>query len=177
MKEIVIISGKGGTGKTSLAAALAFLSGQEAIIADCDVDAADMHLLLSPDFGQAEDFVTTIKLAASSDPIRFNKTALRIITHQGSATLTYGGLGTSGYATDATFENGTYMVEYVRRTENSYNHILKQGEVARVYHGSPTPLVEGGQMELSYIPTYGDESMIIVVAPEVMTANKVKLYP
>jgi len=56
MKEIVIISGKGGTGKTSLAAALAFLSGQEAIIADCDVDAADMHLLLSPDFGQAEDF-------------------------------------------------------------------------------------------------------------------------
>ena len=56
MKEIVIISGKGGTGKTSLAAALAFLSGEEAIIADCDVDAADMHLLLSPDFGRAEDF-------------------------------------------------------------------------------------------------------------------------
>lgn len=56
MKEIVIISGKGGTGKTSLAAALAFLSGEEAIIADCDVDAADMHLLLAPDFAYKEDF-------------------------------------------------------------------------------------------------------------------------
>lgn len=56
MKEIVVISGKGGTGKTSLAASLAFLSGEEAIIADCDVDAADMHLLLAPDFGHSEDF-------------------------------------------------------------------------------------------------------------------------
>ncbi|HDZ42203.1 MAG TPA: (4Fe-4S)-binding protein [Bacteroidetes bacterium] len=56
MKEIVVISGKGGTGKTSLAASLAFLSGDEAIIADCDVDAADMHLLLSPDFAHKEDF-------------------------------------------------------------------------------------------------------------------------
>ena len=56
MKEIVVISGKGGTGKTSLAAALAYLSGDEATIADCDVDAADMHLLLSPDFAHREDF-------------------------------------------------------------------------------------------------------------------------
>ncbi len=56
MKEIVVISGKGGTGKTSLAASLAFLLGEEAVIADCDVDAADMHLLLSPDFGYSEDF-------------------------------------------------------------------------------------------------------------------------
>ncbi|MFO7756628.1 MAG: ATP-binding protein [Bacteroidales bacterium] len=56
MNEIVVISGKGGTGKTSLAASLAFLSSEEAIIADCDVDAADMHLLLSPDFQHREDF-------------------------------------------------------------------------------------------------------------------------
>ncbi|HCC69907.1 MAG TPA: (4Fe-4S)-binding protein [Bacteroidales bacterium] len=56
MKEIVVISGKGGTGKTSLSASFAFLSGSEAIIADCDVDAADMHLLMSPDFAHNEDF-------------------------------------------------------------------------------------------------------------------------
>ncbi len=47
MKEIVVISGKGGTGKTSLAASFALLS-RGAVIADCDVDAADMHLLLQP---------------------------------------------------------------------------------------------------------------------------------
>lgn len=56
MKEIVVISGKGGTGKTSVTGSLALLSGNQAIIADCDVDAADMHLLLKPDYRHKEDF-------------------------------------------------------------------------------------------------------------------------
>ncbi len=56
MKEIVVISGKGGTGKTSLTASFAVLGGQDLVVADCDVDAADMHLLLEPDFANGEDF-------------------------------------------------------------------------------------------------------------------------
>jgi len=56
MKEIVIISGKGGTGKTSLTASFSVLGGKNVIVADCDVDAADMHLLLEPDFEDSEDF-------------------------------------------------------------------------------------------------------------------------
>lgn len=56
MNEIVVISGKGGTGKTSMTASFAVLEGENAIIADCDVDAADMHLLVKPDFSGAEDF-------------------------------------------------------------------------------------------------------------------------
>ncbi|MCD4729754.1 MAG: ATP-binding protein [Bacteroidales bacterium] len=56
MKEIVVISGKGGTGKTSLTASFAYIGGKDVIVADCDVDAADMHLLLAPDFKDSEDF-------------------------------------------------------------------------------------------------------------------------
>ena len=56
MKEIVIISGKGGTGKTSITASLAFLAMEDIVVADCDVDAADMHLLLQPDYEKSEDF-------------------------------------------------------------------------------------------------------------------------
>ncbi len=56
MKEIVVISGKGGTGKTSITASFAYLGGKDIVIADCDVDAADMHLLLQPDFEKVEDF-------------------------------------------------------------------------------------------------------------------------
>lgn len=48
MKELVIISGKGGTGKTSVSAAFASLT-ESTVIADCDVDAADLHLVLSPE--------------------------------------------------------------------------------------------------------------------------------
>jgi len=56
MKEIVVISGKGGTGKTSITAAYAMLGGKDITVADCDVDAADMHLLLKPDRSFSEDF-------------------------------------------------------------------------------------------------------------------------
>ena len=56
MKEIVMISGKGGTGKTSLTAAFAILGGKDVVVADCDVDAADMHLLMKPDYAHSEDF-------------------------------------------------------------------------------------------------------------------------
>ncbi len=61
MKEIVVISGKGGTGKTSVTASFSVLAGPEVITADCDVDAADMHLLLQPDFAEAHDFFSGLK--------------------------------------------------------------------------------------------------------------------
>jgi MinD superfamily P-loop ATPase len=47
MKEVVILSGKGGTGKTTLVGSLAALA-ENKVLADCDVDAADLHLLLGP---------------------------------------------------------------------------------------------------------------------------------
>ena len=56
MKEIVVISGKGGTGKTSITASFTYLGGKDVVVADCDVDAADMHLLMKPDFARSEDF-------------------------------------------------------------------------------------------------------------------------
>jgi MinD superfamily P-loop ATPase len=55
MKQITVISGKGGTGKTTLVAALATLVKQ-AVLADADVDAADLHLLLKPQVQRREPF-------------------------------------------------------------------------------------------------------------------------
>jgi MinD superfamily P-loop ATPase len=55
MKELVIISGKGGTGKTSITAAFASLASN-AVLADCDVDAADLHLVLEPKIERQSDF-------------------------------------------------------------------------------------------------------------------------
>lgn len=55
MKQLVIISGKGGTGKTSVVSGLASL-GPRKVMADCDVDAADLHLILDPKVVTANDF-------------------------------------------------------------------------------------------------------------------------
>jgi MinD superfamily P-loop ATPase len=55
MKELVVISGKGGTGKTSIVASFAVLADR-CVLADCDVDASDLHLVLSPTILQKEPF-------------------------------------------------------------------------------------------------------------------------
>ena len=53
MKELVVVSGKGGTGKTSVVASFAALAG----LADCDVDAANLHLVLGPRVQRTTPFV------------------------------------------------------------------------------------------------------------------------
>jgi len=55
MKEIVIISGKGGTGKTSIIAAFASLA-EKKVLCDADVDAADLHLIMNPEIKERHDF-------------------------------------------------------------------------------------------------------------------------
>jgi MinD superfamily P-loop ATPase len=61
MKQIVILSGKGGTGKTSITAAFAHLASQEshirAVLVDADVDAANLELVLAPQVIEAHDFL------------------------------------------------------------------------------------------------------------------------
>ena len=56
IKELVVLSGKGGTGKTSLTAAFASID-QNSVLCDADVDAADLHLLMDPDVQQHTDFM------------------------------------------------------------------------------------------------------------------------
>ncbi|HOV71902.1 MAG TPA: ATP-binding protein, partial [Dysgonamonadaceae bacterium] len=57
MMEIAILSGKGGTGKTSLSAALATIQHQT-VVADCDVDTANLYLILQPENYVEEKFLT-----------------------------------------------------------------------------------------------------------------------
>lgn len=57
MRELVVISGKGGTGKTSLVAAFAALAGK-VVLCDADVDAADLHLVTRPRILETHDFVS-----------------------------------------------------------------------------------------------------------------------
>ena len=66
MKELAIISGKGGTGKTSVVAAVAALA-DSVVCADCDVDAADLHLILSPEIRETHRFEGGLTAAIDRD--------------------------------------------------------------------------------------------------------------
>ncbi len=60
MNEIAILSGKGGTGKSSISAAFATI-GEDVVIADCDVDAANLHIVLQPQNYHEERFISGFK--------------------------------------------------------------------------------------------------------------------
>ena len=59
VKQITVLSGKGGTGKTSLVASFAALTSKT-VMTDCDVDAPDLHLLLKPEILQKQEFKESI---------------------------------------------------------------------------------------------------------------------
>jgi MinD superfamily P-loop ATPase len=67
MRQLTIISGKGGTGKTTLAVSFASLAKRK-VLADCDVDAPDMHLILNPEIKETEEFKGS-KCAVKADEL------------------------------------------------------------------------------------------------------------
>ena len=66
MREIVVISGKGGTGKTTVSAAFAHLA-ENKVICDLDVDAPDLHILLDPSPRETHAFVSGHKAVIRRD--------------------------------------------------------------------------------------------------------------
>ncbi len=66
MKQIVVISGKGGTGKTVLTASFASLADNKVMV-DCDVDAADLHLLLKPEIKERHEFRSGVTARIDKD--------------------------------------------------------------------------------------------------------------
>lgn len=66
MLEIIVISGKGGTGKTSLTAAFAQLASNH-VICDLDVDAPDLHLILKPENEYLEEFFSGHEAVINQD--------------------------------------------------------------------------------------------------------------
>ena len=67
MKELIVISGKGGTGKTSLMAAFSSLA-ENKVLCDADVDAADLHLIMNPKVIQQTDFQSGNTAVINKDP-------------------------------------------------------------------------------------------------------------
>ncbi len=66
MKEFVVLSGKGGTGKSSLSAALATLASK-IVVADCDVDAANLYIILQPENYREEVYISGQKAMINYD--------------------------------------------------------------------------------------------------------------
>jgi len=80
MKQVVILSGKGGTGKTTVAASLAHLASQEyqIVLVDADVDAANLELVLDPRMQEQHDFMGMDVASIDGDKCRSHGTCLSV---------------------------------------------------------------------------------------------------
>ena len=87
MKKLAVISGKGGTGKTTFVANMAFLAG-EVVLADCDVDAPNLHLLMSPEITHREDYYGA-SLAVKDDSLCNDCGTCRELCHFGADDKNY----------------------------------------------------------------------------------------
>jgi MinD superfamily P-loop ATPase len=81
MKQLTILSGKGGTGKTTITASFAVLA-KNAVVADCDVDAPDLHMLLHPEVIEMQQLKAQRKLLSTkqnvSDAVFAEKRAVSV---------------------------------------------------------------------------------------------------
>ncbi|MGM0381698.1 MAG: 4Fe-4S binding protein [bacterium] len=77
MKKIVVISGKGGTGKTTISAALAHLAARdrEIVMADCDIDASNLPVLLPPEIEDRKDFIGSSRAVKTKECSRCGRCA------------------------------------------------------------------------------------------------------
>ncbi|MBN2488952.1 MAG: 4Fe-4S binding protein [Methanosarcinaceae archaeon] len=135
MKQLTVISGKGGTGKTTITAAFASLA-ENAVIADCDVDAADMHLILKPEILETMEF-TGLKVAEIDESLCIKCGICRDACRFGSISCEitidpYGceGCGVCEYVCP---EGAIRMVE--RKAGEAYNSTTRFGPMAHARLG------------------------------------------
>ena len=87
-KQITVLSGKGGTGKTTLTAVLSQLSSPSSLVADCDVDAPNLHLLLDPSNTSSDRFMSG-KIAIKDSEMCANCGACLEVCRFGAVTNDY----------------------------------------------------------------------------------------
>jgi archaeal flagellin FlaB len=140
-----------------------------------------------------ENFSMQMKLAPGSDPIKLAEVSMTFNTDDSTTTLIYlepmntthycaiGGINyTSGEdctGTDAANGNGNFTVDYLI---NGTNHIagnLQRGDVIRAYFNAPASIDEGEHVRINFIPKTGTATLVEFNSPDVMSTQRVYLYP
>lgn len=127
-------------------------------------------------------FTMIMKLAPGSDEIRLDHALLTVSTFNATASLTYTNVTdpsvnncTTGYCTEDGV--GNFTVQYLQRGPNSIDGNLQRGDVIRIYFEGPRSVYEGEDMRISFIPRIGTPTLVEFVTPEVISRERVFLYP
>ena len=120
--------------------------------------------------GSVDQFYVIMRLAPGSDPIRLTDVTYTISTANTSQSLQY---------TDNSSEVGTsfFGVEYLQEGENSLPGTLTRGDVVELTFNTTRSITESETMRLNFIPRIGTATLTQFSLPDVMSTQRVYLYP
>lgn len=131
-----------------------------------------------------ETFNQIIKLSPGSDDIKLSQVLLTFNTYNSTTTLTYKGTGASntldqanGFWTNDTTGVGNFTAEYLQRGSNPVDGNLQRGDVIRLYYQAPRGIQEDEMVRINFIPKVGTPTKTEFITPEVISAERVYLYP
>jgi archaeal flagellin FlaB len=127
--------------------------------------------------GALENFSSVIKLAPGSDPIELNSVTYTLGTKNSTTTYIYGG-GSSYTVNGSTgAQNGTFGVEYLQQGTNWQSGVMVRGDVVRLTVQAPHSIEAGEDLRLNFIPKVGTQTLTTFTIPDVVSTQRVYLYP
>lgn len=118
--------------------------------------------------GQIDDFSVILKLAPGSDPIKLEDVTFTAATKNTSQTLTF---------TNASYSATEFNVTYLQTGENNQPGTIVRGDVIRLDFQSVRSIDESETMRLNFIPKIGTSTLLQFAVPDVVSTERVYLYP
>ena len=116
------------------------------------------------------------KLAPGSEPIELDAVTLSMGTKNTTVTYIYSG-NASNAINASTNTTGTFGVTYLQTGSNNQNGVLVRGDVIRVDITSTRAITSGEDVRLNLIPKTGSPTLVIFSVPDVVSTQRVYLYP
>jgi flagellin-like protein len=125
--------------------------------------------------GNLTDFDMQVKLSPGSDPIKLDEVIFTLNTDSDTVTLQYSGVGNSTYNTSG--GTGTFSVDYLINGSNNVAGNLQRGDVIRMNFLAPRAIGEDEALRLNFIPKIGTATLTAFNTPDVISTERVYLYP
>lgn len=121
--------------------------------------------------GLVDNFSLIMKLAPGSDPIKLEDVTFTVATKNTSQTLTYIG------SVDTPGTQSNFGITYLQTGENNQNGTIVRGDVIELSFVSSRSIAESEDMRLNFIPKIGTPTLVRFSAPDVVSTERVYLYP
>ena len=121
-----------------------------------------------------ENFEVLMRLQAGSDPLNLNNTVVLLDTSEHSWNMDYSGSNTDWSVTSTT---GQYAVEWVKQGPDYESGYLSRGDVIKIKFNVSDAVSENQRVRLKLIPRVGSPTVVEFTTPDVMTENRISLWP